>query len=200
MVAPADEDDDREHAQNAGCARQQEGRAVLANQRPVALDPVDPVGPPLDLRHRRGPRDQRGYEPGREGGLARFPPRAGRALLQRLAEQVAGRARGEGADGLLNDPAERLLVERLGQPHHRDQRREERQRDLERQGPGVAEPVTRAEPVDRVDHEAAATPLAESLECFVALELTVGVRDRGRGRHRPSVPVGPAFGCSAGSG
>nr|WP_267128224.1 hypothetical protein [Baekduia soli] len=167
-----------------GRQRQRQRVEVLARERPVALGAVDAVGGPLDLGHRRRPRDDRGDEPGQHRGLAGVPARALLALVQRLREQVPDRARRHVGDRARHHAADALLVQRRRRADERDEGRQDRQRGLEGQRAGVAEAVRRAETGDRVEHQPAAPDPPQGLDGLVALQLLVaGHGHRSRGRH-----------------
>ena len=159
--------------------------AVLVQERAVLLGAVDPVGAALDLRHRGGARDRGGDRAADERRLARLPPRGARALPQRVGEELADRAGRELLDRRAHHARERLDLEHGGEADDRDERGQDRQRDLEGQRARVAEAVGGAEARDGVGGEPAAADLPQRLERLVALELLLaGDGDRGRGGHQ----------------
>jgi hypothetical protein len=136
----------------------------------------------LDLAHRRDRRDQRRQSTHDQGSLRVIARRARRALLEGLGEKLARRPGRHVANGLCEHVGEALLSEQRRQADHRYKGRDHREGELERERPGVAEPVREAEAHEAVAHQLPRTDRPEGLERVVALEL-VRFRDPGGGAH-----------------
>jgi len=159
-----DADRHREHGGQHG------GAAVLVQRLAVTPDAVDAVGAALHLRECRRHRDQGEAEAERErhlaGELGLLGPFDGGG--ERVAVAGPGRER---VDDLRHHGGRALLVEVGGEPGEGQQERHDGQARLERERPGVGEPVAVAEPHEGLDRDLAQTVVAGEVPSVLCVEL-----------------------------
>jgi phosphoglycolate phosphatase-like HAD superfamily hydrolase len=172
---PEGDEHERRRGDRPGGDHQQQAEPVLAEERPVLLDPVDAVEPALELTHRRGPRDERTEQADHQRQHPTVDP--GRpGLFDGGRHHLAGRP-GDGAlDGRHDAAAEAGVAEYRRQPDERDHSLHQDQRCHQPERTGVAEAVRDAQALHRVLHQADPSDPLDRRHGVVARELP-GLRD-----------------------
>ncbi len=177
-----DDEDERADGGQSGGQREQGRDRVLGEGGAVALDAVDAVGAAFDLAHRAGSGDDR-REASQDEGEGVVVAVLG-ALLERLGEDLAGRAGGDAVDRVGEDVGERALSQHRCEADHGDQSRQEREHQLEGESARVAEAVGVAEAQGSALDQGDPADGAKRFARLVALELEVaGLWDFGGGAH-----------------